>query len=45
MNVDFPITPGAYQTKNPNGQYFPFAAKFSASGQQLDIPGRWWRQL
>jgi uncharacterized protein (TIGR03437 family) len=31
--VDFPITPGAYQTKNPNGQYFPFVAKFSASGR------------
>jgi uncharacterized protein (TIGR03437 family) len=32
-NSDFPTTPGAFQTKNPNGQYFPFVAKFSASGQ------------
>src|SRR5580700_3691408 len=31
--IDFPTTPGAFQTKNPNGQYFPFVAKFSASGQ------------
>jgi uncharacterized protein (TIGR03437 family) len=31
--VDFPTTPGAFQTKNPNGLYFSFVAKFSASGQ------------
>src|SRR5450432_4385926 len=32
-NSDFPVTPGAFQTKNPNGLFFPFVAKFSASGQ------------
>ena len=32
-NSDFPTTPGAFQTKNPNGTYYPFVAKFSASGQ------------
>jgi uncharacterized protein (TIGR03437 family) len=29
----FPTTPGAFQSKNPSGLYFPFVAKFSASGQ------------
>jgi hypothetical protein len=28
-NSDFPTTPGAFQTKNPNGQYFPFVARLS----------------
>jgi len=32
-NSDFPTTPGAFQTKNPNGLYFPFVAKLSTSGQ------------
>ncbi len=29
----FPTTPGAFQSKNPSGLYFPFVAKFSVSGQ------------
>jgi uncharacterized protein (TIGR03437 family) len=32
-NANFPTTPGAFLTKNPNSQSFPFVAKFSASGQ------------
>jgi uncharacterized protein (TIGR03437 family) len=32
-NSDFPTTAGAFQPKNPDGRYFPFVAKFSASGQ------------
>jgi uncharacterized protein (TIGR03437 family) len=34
--VDFPITPGAFQTKNVNGLYFPFVAKFNATGQLMN---------
>jgi len=32
-NSDFPTTPGAFQTLNPQGRYFPFVAKFSAGGK------------
>ena len=32
-NFDFPTTAGAFQTKNPSGHFYPFVAKFNASGQ------------